>query len=100
MIQEVYKQRDELLALIQKTVWLATFVIPKKRKRETTDVIVSVILKSNNNNKKTTSSYLTYYLDKWYHKAGCTHLATVNSAFDIMYVFTQTMQNLGAMKEC
>lgn len=37
MIQGVYKQRDELLALIQKTVWLATFVIPKKRKRETTD---------------------------------------------------------------
>lgn len=36
MIQ-VHKQRDELLALIQKTVWLATFVIPKKRKRETTD---------------------------------------------------------------
>lgn len=31
MIQEVYQQRDELLALIQETVWLATFVIPKKR---------------------------------------------------------------------
>lgn len=46
--------------------------------RETID---SVILKPNIS--KPTSSYLTYYLDQWYHKAGCTHLATVNSAFDI-----------------
>lgn len=33
MIQEVYKQRDELLALIRKTMRLATFVIPKERER-------------------------------------------------------------------
>lgn len=86
MIQEVNWRRDKLIALIQITLRLATFVIPKrekeKKKKKDRETIDSVILKSNIF-KKPTSSYLTYYLDQWYHKAGCTHLATVNSAFDI-----------------
>lgn len=57
MIQEVNWRWDELLALIQITLRLATFIIPKKEKRKKKEInnnnnndretIDSVILKSN-----------------------------------------------------
>lgn len=53
----------------------------KTKKRSDRETIDSV--NPGKNQIFQTPSYLTYYSDQWYHEAGCTHLATVNSAFHI-----------------